>query len=100
MTKKDYKRDKEINWCWWEGWIIKPPLHIFFETSCNKHDELYNKGWDWFDRWIADIYLLKYMWQDCNRLPRYKITYYHIWCFIYYVSVRIVWFKYFKYDKW
>lgn len=86
-----------MNWCWpkW-GWII-PPYAIFFKTSCDKHDDYYEKWGDSFDRWIADIYLLKFMWGDCNLKPMYIRPYYYAWCWIYYIAVRVWGYKYFNY---
>jgi len=94
------KNNDEVNWCGGKWSWFKPPYHIFFNTSCNKHDELYNEWWDSFDRWIADIYLLKFMLQDCLLIEnKLRKVYYSIWCFIYYVAVRLFGKKYFNFIK-
>ncbi len=92
---------KKINWewCWGKGSRIKPPYAMFFKTSCDKHDKYYEKGWDWFDRFIADLYLLKFMIYDCFKQPFYKIGYYLCWCLIYHLAVRIFWRKFFNYNN-
>ena len=65
------------NWCWWKGSWFKPPYATFFHTSCDKHDNLYDKWGNKIDRKIADVYLLEYMKQDIiNLQPFYKIPYY------------------------
>ena len=86
------------NWCWGEGSRFKPPYAIFFHTSCDKHDELYEKGWNEIDRKIADIYLLEYMKADIIHLqPLHKTIYFLVWAYLYYIWVRLGGKKYFKY---
>ena len=83
-----------------EGKVEDLNLHTQFSSRLlaikYKHDELYNKWWDYFDRRIADIYLLKFMWQDCLRIrSNFKRFYYFLRCLIYYIAVRLFWKKYF-----
>lgn len=92
------------NWCWPEkeikifGVTLRPPHHVFFHASCNKHDDLY---WEWgneIDRKIADVYLLEYMKADIRNLqPWYKIPHFYIWAYVYYIAVRIGGKKHFNY---
>ena len=83
------------NWCWSEKWIeicgvkLRPPHHIFFEASCNKHDELYEKGWLEIDRRVADCLFYYYMKQDIKNTKWYIRWYYHIWCYLYFKAVRV-----------
>ena len=96
MSFKIYNILIMSNWCWWE-WGFKPPYRIFFHTSCDKHDELYSKWGNKIDRKIADVYLLEYMKADIiNLQPFYKIPYFIVWAYIYYIWVRIWWAKYFN----
>lgn len=88
-----------MNWCWWEWWFFKPPYAIFFDTSCNKHDDKYDELWDWFDRLIADLYLLKFMIQDSFRVSCYKIPYFVTWSILYFIWVRLWGWRFFNY-KW
>jgi len=88
--------------CWPEKWIlwgikIKPPLHIFFDAMCLKHDELYQEWGTEYDRHMADIKFLYYMKKDIARLKWYKRPHYHIWCYIYFIAVRVGWEKHFNY---
>jgi len=86
------------NWCWGEGSKFKPPYHIFFHTSCDKHDDLYEKGWNKIDRYIADVYLLEYMKADIYNLqPIYKWPFFLIWAYLYFIGVRIGGKKYFNF---
>lgn len=88
-----------MNWCWGEWSWFKPPYAIFFKTSCNKHDKKYEKLWDWFDRLIADLYLLKFMIQDSFRIIWYKIPYFITWSILYFIWIRLWGWRFFKY-KW
>jgi len=95
-----YKQDK--NYCWSEKgkwkWL-KPPFHIFFNASCRKHDDLYNKWWNEIDREIADYYFLLYMLEDCKKQPLFLSFFYSVWAYIYYAWVRIGWKESFNYNK-
>lgn len=86
-----------MNWCWWEGSWFKPPYAIFFETSCNIHDKNYEIWGTEKDRKKADKWLLKYMMKDVSYLEAYRRPYYYMWCYIYYIGVRIWGRKYFNY---
>ena len=89
--------------CWPEKWIlwgvnIKPPLHIFFNTSCKKHDNLYTKGGIEIDRKVADILFLYYMKLDIyERVHILDTPFYYIWAYLYYFAVRLWWSKHFNY---
>lgn len=87
------------NWCWWEWSWFKPPKAIFFKTSCDKHDEKYEKGGNKIDRKIADIYLLEYMKLDIKRVCIIRRPYFYLWAYIYYIWVRIWGDKYFNYKN-
>jgi len=104
MTNKIINNNNDTNWCGGKGSTFTPPYSIFFKTSCNKHDELYNKGWDKIDRYIYDIYLLEYMKQDINDKYTsikdiYKVIYYYIMAYIYYLAVRFYGKQYFNFKK-
>jgi len=73
------------------GKVFRPPLHIFFEACCNKHDELYGKGWKEIDRLVADLLFLHYMKEDIRSLSLLCRPYYYIWAYLYYIGVRLFW---------
>ncbi len=85
------------NWCWWCWSWFKPPHAIFFEASCNIHDQNYENWVNEKDRKKADKWLFKYMKRDIKRLAWYKQPRYYIWCILYYVAVRLFGWKYFNY---
>jgi hypothetical protein len=89
----------QTNWCWWKGGWFKPPYSIFFDTSCRIHDVNYDNWWTEDDRLKADKWLLKYMSEDVTRLTKWKQPYFYMWCYIYYIGVRLFWRKYFNYIK-
>lgn len=86
------------NWCWAKWSWIRPPHWIFFETSCNIHDYWYTYWETDKDRKKADKWLLKYMKLDVKRLSWYRRPKYYIWCYIYYIWLRLFWWKAF-YNK-
>lgn len=85
------------NWCWGKGSWLKPPYSIFFHTSCNKHDELYEEWWDWFDRYIADKTFLILCLKDAYYFGGIYAPYYMVWSYVYYLGVRIWGWRYFNY---
>lgn len=89
----------ETNWCGARGTIVRPPLHIFFKASCNKHDELYNRGGKEIDREMADRLFLFYMKQDIKRVCLYRRPFLLIWAYAYYFAVRLKWWNSFNYIK-
>jgi len=88
------------NWCWGKWSWFKPPYSVMFKTSCNKHDEYYDKWGNAIDRKIADVYLLEYIKLDIRENKCIiQIIYFYIWAYIYYIWVRLWWGKYFNYKK-
>ena len=78
-----------MNWCGAEGSWFKPPLSIFFHTSCNKHDELYGKWTTVWHKTKADLLLFFYMCKDVNRVGARKRPYYYTWAFIYLIGLTV-----------
>ena len=112
--------EKTSNWCWWNLKIkknmfffkkiilkmlnsIKPPLSIFFFSSCAAHDWWYAKGGNFLDKLKVDIWFLKYMLKDVfsavNNLNIFKKIYYSIWSIIYFIIVLTFWIIYFDFNK-
>lgn len=89
---------KEIcNGCGGKGGVVKPPLRIFFKTSCNHHDYGYWCGGSWMDRLKCDFRLLASMMNDCLSLPFLRALKYLPWCFLYYFGVTFVGWKFFRF---
>lgn len=87
-----------VNWCWPKWWCIKPPYSIFFKSSCDIHDLSYYIWWNKCDRKKADLWFLKVMIEDCNKNTCFfKKNYYKVWCYVYYIAVRVFGWKYFNY---
>jgi len=92
-----------MNGCGGKGARIKAPNFIF-EASCNKHDELYEKGGKEVDRFIADFLFWWYMNKDVNLFAKkywyvYPLSYLlgFMWAALYCIAVRIGGKKYFNY---
>lgn len=70
---------------------FKPPYHLFFKASCDKHDACYNKGGTELDRWLCDVNFYNAMRYDVKRSCKvwYVRQYYLLWCKIYFLAVRL-----------
>ena len=86
------------NGCGGKGSFINPPQFIF-KASCNKHDELYNKGGNEYDRYVADQLFYQYMKEDVRDSEFYLHPYYSFWAWAYFKSVRIGGRKFFNYTS-
>lgn len=73
------------NWCW-PVWLKKAPCEY---KACNKHDLAYKKGWNKFDRYVADNIFLEEM---LIEKPNSQVC-----AYVYYLLVRLFWKKYFNY---
>lgn len=92
-------QDNETNGCGAKGSFIKPPLAIFFVSSCNKHDLSYNEGGTEYKRFHSDIGFLRAMLSDCFYIKNnFKRSYYIFWAFFYYLAVRKFGHKHFNYN--
>ena len=91
--------NSNINWCWPKGRFISPPCAIFFEASCNRHDNSYLLWWDENDRLRADLWFRNAMFRDCQKKVWIVRIYYIIWSEMYFIAVRLFWKKYFNYKK-
>lgn len=81
------------------GWF-KPPYHLFFKASCVKHDEGYYSGGDETERWYCDNRFWLAMRYDVRRAKRgLKRQYFYFWCWLYYVTVRLLGRPQFNYKK-
>lgn len=91
----------EINGCGGKGSHFRPPYHLFFKASCDKHDEGYFIGGTKLDRWYADQRFYLAMRYDVKRKVKsyFLRQYYLIWCKIYYFAVRCFGAKYFNFRK-
>lgn len=91
----------EINGCGGKGSRFRPPYHLFFKASCDKHDEGYFIGGTSLDRWYADQRFYLAMRYDVKRkIKNYFLRqYYLIWCKIYYFAVRCFGAKHFSFRK-
>ena len=105
ITYKDFT-DEQIkkisNGCGGKGSKFKPPYRLFFEASCDIHDINYYIGITSKDRKDADKGLLKYMKRDVTRIFKWynpKRYYYLIWCYLYYLTVRLFGGKNFNYTR-
>ncbi len=83
--------------------FFKPPHHNFFEKECNRHDEFYNIGGDFLDRFFADWILLKDM---IDRVLQYfkgrkfiSKVWFLIICIFYFIALRFLGWLNFKYKK-
>lgn len=94
------EQKKEIcNGCGGKGSWVKPPLSVFYDTSCNHHDYGYWCGACEEDRLKDDTKLREMMRKDCARLPWYKQALYRPWCLFYYQAVRAKGDNYFYWGK-
>jgi len=87
------------NGCGGKGGIVVPPHAIFFEASCDHHDYGYWKGGTKTDRLKCDRGLYAAMKRDCSWLPWYEWLRYRPWCWLYYIAVRAVGWKFFNYHS-
>ncbi len=92
-----------MNGCGGENSWLNPPNFIFL-SSCNKHDEMYEKGGKEVDRFIADFLFWWYMHKDVRKFANkywyiYPIAYLvgFLWAATYCTAVRIGGKKFFNY---
>lgn len=90
---------EDVNGCGGKGSWIKPPYAAFFEASCNKHDEGYDKGGTEANRFECDGKFFIMMIKDTFKINKpLKRLYFQLWSFLYFVAVRIGGKKYFNYN--
>ena len=80
----------------------KTPVSIpqfIFEADCKKHDALYKKGGNKYDRFVADWLFYRYMLKDVLKQKWYKMPYYYFWALSYYKTVRLFGWEFFNYTK-
>lgn len=89
---------KVANGCGGKGSLIPVP-NFLFKASCNQHDFYYWRGGTESDREAADDAFYKYMCIDIEDSAKGLVEklWYHIWAFIYYLSVKQFGTKYFHY---
>lgn len=106
-----------LNWYWpeikeWYSLIHKIWLKIlryslkrisihFSEANANKHDYWYYIWWDEERRLECDSKFFFFICKDIEwlRVNIFKKTYLYFLAFIFFVSVRAFWWKYFNYKK-
>jgi len=88
-----------MNWYWPQNnkvlsWLLNLlAKHIWFKLSnANKHDISYWIGWTEVNRIKADTGFLRYLLIDSE-----GILYKSLLAYIFYFSVRLLWWKYFNY---
>ena len=86
-------------YCWPKNFFLKSPRVVFFEASCQKHDEYYSNGWNEVQRLVADLFFLTYMLDDINKYQNkwYKKLFYVSWALLYFILVRLLWWLFFIY---
>lgn len=94
----------DVNGCGADGGIwkgFKPPYHMFFKASCNRHDEGYATGGDKHRRWYCDVRFLIEMLYDIRNRKRgwWQRNYYYLWARIYFLAVRLFAKNRFNYEK-
>ena len=80
-----------INGCGVFG--IKPPFFDKFQACCELHDAMYDLGGDGKDRFRADKRLL------VDMVERSTGSWFMLWCFVYYLSVRMFGWLFFNYKE-
>ena len=86
------------NYCGVKG-IIPPPHSAFFNASCKKHDEGYQKGGDDLRRLECDVMFYIHMLRDIRRKKGLKRCYYRVWAWLYYAFVRALGWTRFNYQN-
>lgn len=86
--------------CWPQALFLKPPRCIFFESSCQKHDEYYKEWGNELRRLVADLFFYTYMLNDINKFVDkwYLKVCYVTWATLYLIFVRVFWWLFFKYN--
>lgn len=70
---------------------VRPPFFDKFQTCCELHDAMYNEGGDGMARFRADKRLI------VDMVNRSTGTWLMLWCFVYYVAVRMFGWLFFNY---
>ena len=72
---------------------IKPPFFDKFQACCELHDAMYDLGGDGKARFKADKRLL------VDMVERSTGSWLMLWCFVYYLSVRMFGWLFFNYKE-
>lgn len=70
---------------------VRPPFFDKFQACCELHDAMYNEGGDGKARFRADKRLI------VDMVNRSMGTWLMMWCFVYYVAVRMFGWLFFNY---
>ena len=98
------KENNIINWFWpsdnpFFRFILKLLSPWLWIASAYIHDFNYWRGWNEHDRKHADEWFLKYMLIDVYHYYHFRFLYYWILAYIFYIAVRLFWYKYFEYNS-
>lgn len=77
-------------------WLSKLIPNLIFVDACNVHDTLYKRGGDKEKRKNADKIFLHTMIDQCNKRSGLSSLGYKMAAYIYYISVRIFGWVFFK----
>lgn len=87
-------------YCGAKGSCFHPPYSIFFNSSCKKHDEGYEKGGVEKDRlWCDCVFFFNLILDTWRIKNKFKRFYFKVWCFLYFLAVRTFGKKHFKYES-
>ena len=82
---------------WLPIWIKELLFNWFFEASCNKHDDGYEKGGDEIRRFECDWKFLQAMRRDIKRIKWYWRPLATIIAYTFFILVRAFGWRYFQY---